>query len=402
MKNRNKESGFTLIEISIVMIIIGFGIVGFLNAYVIYEKKRQVELAETLMTDVNRGLNDFPLKIDPGTVTADSDGRLIGDTYNRLPYPASLNGNTAGNNYAREVLTVASAVASGDLIRIPGTGGANVLIGKLPTSTIGISNDYMRDAYGNYVLYAVTEAATVDIQSLGAITVVEEGIDNREGVATSGQIIEYAEHENVLYTVVSMGGNGEGAFAFDGSFVNPCPSGTRKESENCDMTDARFLKSALSQGSQNNFYDDAVIFENFPTGGVASNIKSIARGKEGEDFVKNNSSSATILKDNSYVHEASFFDSTNGTSRSSSNFYALKKGYTIDHYSSGLSTQSRFRDENGQNVDVSSLEVVEDDFNIIYNPAYNGERHLSSGRSGKNGSDDSYSSSLNHTIYVER
>ena len=45
---------------------------------------------------------------------------------------------------------------------VAGNGG-RVLIGKYPVATLGLSNDYMKDVHGNYLIYAVTQAATTSL-----------------------------------------------------------------------------------------------------------------------------------------------------------------------------------------------------------------------------------------------
>jgi prepilin-type N-terminal cleavage/methylation domain-containing protein len=233
------QSGFTLIELSIAMVIVGVLLAGVIQAYTAYDTKAKIERMNTLM------------------VTLDQTIAAYYKAEGRFPCPAPMNGSAAGNNFDQEACT------GGGVLNVAGTGAGRVLIGKVPAATLGLSNDYMRDIYGSYVTYAVTRDATVSGGSIeGAIRVREENIDRAVGSPTFGQIVQLQNHTNITYLVLSAGPSRIGAYNHDGLQAVAC-SGTSKERENCNG-DGVFMASLLSNAGTTDtatFYDDRVTFK---------------------------------------------------------------------------------------------------------------------------------------------
>ncbi len=257
-KNNN---GFSLIELSVVLVIIGFLVVAALQAYRIYDEKSKIERMNILMATVDQTLQKF----------YEAEGRF--------PCPAAVNGSAAGNDYDAEECGGRFGV-----LNVAGTGTGRVLIGKVPAATLGLSSDYMRDIYGSYLTYAVTQAATVDGGSVqGEIRVREENIDRAAGSSTFGQIVELENHTNITYLIVSAGSSRVGAFNHDGAQIVAC-SGSSKDRENCNG-DGVFISSLLSHASNGNgadFYDDRVAFKKDDD--ISDSVKTLKLAREGRDY----------------------------------------------------------------------------------------------------------------------
>ena len=240
---KQSQLGFTLIELSFSIVIIGLMVAGFLQAYTIYDAKRKIEVTELRLTDTNQSIVDYIAR----------EGRL--------PCPAPMGGRGGGIRFNEEDC----GTGNGNL-RVAGTGGNMVLIGKYPSAELGISNDYMKDVHGNYLIYAVTEAATnasTFAGASGAIIILEKGVEDDPGAVDFGEIQLLSTHANVQYAVVSSGSNGYGAYAYDGaqSDLEPCDGDINDEQENCDG-DATFKVSVRSDSEDSNiYYDDRILFE---------------------------------------------------------------------------------------------------------------------------------------------
>jgi prepilin-type N-terminal cleavage/methylation domain-containing protein len=383
-RDRSSQNGFTLIELCIVLIITSLMLVGAIQAYTIYNAKQEIERKNLLMDSVEQAFNNFPDRYIPSTVVADAQGRLTGNYYARLPRPAPLNSASAGNNYDAEVAVadVNAAVASGNLLRVTGTGGASVLIGKLPTGTLEVRNEYMKDIHGNHLLYAVTEAATVDLQSAGAITVIEEGVDHRSASTTFGELITYETHPNAQYTIVSMGANGNGAYAFDGSRIGTCPADVVKEGENCNLDDVTFRVSLLNERSDSNgYYDDYVLFKNSFSAPIEGGIPDyvLAPAVNGEDFEVTAHSSSHRTRDYKMLNDGYVSWKYNqqmaneGGQINANEFLKLKKDETFS-----LQYGTNITGYNGANLDLKDKDgnivsnesrVSDDNFVFSNNPA---------------------------------
>ncbi len=251
--------GFSLIELAVVMVVTGLLLVGAIRAYTIYDAKSKMDRMNILM------------------VTLDQTLQAYYKAERRFPCPAPLNGSTAGNSFDSE------NCAAGSILSVAGTNGGQVLIGKIPAATLGLSNDYMRDIHGSYLTYAVTQSATVAGGSVrGAINVREENIDRAAGSSTFGQLVEIENHNNITYLVTSAGPSKVGAYSYEGIQTIAC-SNNSKESENCD-NDGVFLASLLSHGNDSSaFYDDKLTFkkddDNSP-----GDARTLRRALEGRDF----------------------------------------------------------------------------------------------------------------------
>lgn len=219
MHSNKSQFGFTLIELSIVLIISGILTVAAIEAYTIYDAKRKLELTQSQITDIDQYLNDFPNMIDP--TTADPVTGLGGTVYGRLPCPDS-NGDGVENC---AMSTVAGRQPDGS------AGGPAIMIGNLPYITLGAAIDYASDPYGSPIIYGITRNST---------------IPGNYGVSVGG--IQITDHNGnisntIQYIVISTGQAG-------------CSGGA--DAENCDE-DSDFI-AAFHTDVGSNYYDDRVSY----------------------------------------------------------------------------------------------------------------------------------------------
>lgn len=146
---RKTESGFSLIDVAVVMAIVGILLAGFLTAYKIYQATRA-----TITTEENFIASQEAL------------GAFIPFKGNRYPRPAPFGVRDGQTGYGEEVdlADVASSctdvTAVGKVCRSIGASGENVLIGVLPFADLNMSDTQARDGYGRLFTYAVSEALT--------------------------------------------------------------------------------------------------------------------------------------------------------------------------------------------------------------------------------------------------
>lgn len=257
---KSKQSGFTLIELSISIIIIGILLVGAIQAFKVYEAKQKLIRISSYMVDVNQALKAFPTMIDPATITG---ANPQGDAYGRMPCPAPLDGTAYGSTYSQEQNPPNCAGAMRSV-----TPDGVVFVGKFPANTLRLRNDYMKDSFDNYILYVVSASAVDPATyglSLGSIVVRE-----REVSPVDGTITELPQKNGVQYALVSPGENRACSIDFTGALRYPMDAvdSTQMEIENCfDFANANnpsnswVLASVHSDANAGDFYDDYIDFD---------------------------------------------------------------------------------------------------------------------------------------------
>ena len=234
MKRAHAQSGFTLLELVLVL-----GIVGLMAAF-------GMEAASGLQAVECNGKTAEQL----ARVQSAVQGFVA--TNGRLPRPALVTRGSSDGEFGREV----TALPHAELVD---TG--TVLIGSLPHVTLGLPLEFAADCWGNKFTYAVTKSLTTNDPvsgygpSSGAITL-------RTGTRAAAQDLS----TNSGYLVISHGANKLGATPLTAGNVTArwCTlvGGSEIDRENCDATNAIFFDGLANSGTvADNAYDDIIVFE---------------------------------------------------------------------------------------------------------------------------------------------
>lgn len=241
--NRRCQQGFSLIELSIALAIIGVVVAGGLSMSTSMVDRQAYVQTGNQMDEVEKALAAFVA------------------VNNRLPCPADPAPSITDNGFGAEVAncsTLDPASPPGDLIAANGTAGNRVWIGALPVRTLGLRDRFAADEYGNRYTYAVTAAHTTfaGYTNTPALPTANNGaIILQDGSTPPVTIVDDA-----AYTIVSHGGDGKGAYRYEtaSNTVN-CTGG--RDAENCNHTNAIFRDTRFNRGSvANNWFDDTVRF----------------------------------------------------------------------------------------------------------------------------------------------
>lgn len=254
-----KDQGFTLIELSIVLIIIGVLLTMYLNIYKLWSESKDFYTVETNLDNALQAINNF---------------RASGNQ--RYPCPADPNLTPADANFGREDCSLTVQ---------PGQNAASdgVLVGMLPIYVYNnsdgsvdlspenfvllrsfVSNQYsyssdISDPWNEHFIYAVTDNLT-DISTFNTNLNVEYGsikITDEFGNNTGGT------NNNAHYAVASLGKDAR------------CDIGRNiAERENCD-NDSVFTAGILSTSDNlTNYYDDRIKFKRNEQSGIWRNLLS--------------------------------------------------------------------------------------------------------------------------------
>lgn len=241
------ESGFSLVEISILLIVIGFIFVPILRAIEHDAERDNFTRTLGLIATAENGINTFYAH--------------NGSAY---PCPAGLfrssNDNLSGTS--ADCTNIANFTNCSDpnwltdanegVCRTSGATGNAVIIGAVPYAQGRFDIESSLDVWGNKLIYAVPFLNTDAIAS-----------NNYQGIRmvtlnTAGAVAPTTDGEIIVF---STGQTGSGGFTKDGVRVSLCGNAaTGYESENCDF-DNTFFRNEGSDGvfsrvSGPEFYDD--------------------------------------------------------------------------------------------------------------------------------------------------
>lgn len=321
MTGHKNQSGFTLIELAITVMIAGLLMASAFGAFSIYQENKKRAEIEDEMDTIRKALNDFivaqvPLELDDLDGDGDPD---IGDisTRSRFPCPASLLADMNGPEFGIEKreyfrnerpvvkdtdgdgkpepqksrgpgwsclgTDVAINVDDGDdddddgnVDYLPGDGpqtdigvreltneaGEYVYVGAVPVKALGLPAEYAIDPYGNRYIYGVS----------GKFANYDTALDT-EGAGAQGSItvgsVGRAQDMKVPFVLISMGESEGGAFTAAGNKNKAfrCDN-DYQDYENCEWAGEdkdganTFFREMPMSASENHkkFYDDRILF----------------------------------------------------------------------------------------------------------------------------------------------
>jgi len=240
-----RNSGFTLLELSIVLTIVGILLYGTLSVGLAQIDIGKVKSTQDKLDKINNAI----------TVYYKVNGYL--------PCPANGADTAAGNptTYGLSQISGATCTTGTSLLRDSGT---TVYVGTLPSRSLNLPDDYMLDSWGDRITYGITKscisasnwnyitagatsgtkfcAATAGGTELGAIT-----INDGNGTAWPNK---------ATYIVISHGKNGIGAWIKSGSTTRKTgTSCSTAEEYNANMTTTGCGTSNGATAANTTYYD---------------------------------------------------------------------------------------------------------------------------------------------------
>ncbi len=254
MSNNDKArkiKGFTLLEISISITIIGVLMVFALQAYTKYRvdqvRRVTMENVKAANTKIVEYLSQNVRYPCPAVMNAPRDTAAYG-MEGDCSVPIAANGLCVGGTCVEEGTRTFARTAPTP----PFT--PSVRRGALPFRSLNLPEEMAYDGYGNRLQYAVTEhLATADYTpNEGAIEIVD-----------ANGVTVLKEAGSAQFIVFSTGENGVGGYSIDGVPSSPC-AGAGNDVQNCNTSLVNInaiYRAMVPDRTAANYYDDVVAYD---------------------------------------------------------------------------------------------------------------------------------------------
>lgn len=287
----SRNSGFTLVELSIVLVVTGLMVLYFLRpyeAYLVAQKEREtrenIHALNSIMKTVYGSTRRYPCPANPDLAPGDP-GYGFSQCRNNNPAAGPV---TYGTNPCADGSPLGITLVDSGLDR--NNDGVNdcVMIGAFPFNEVrdifatnglegNVDPAYFFDGYDNYYMYAVSELLTDQTAHFNNPTNAQHGVINvLDEIGVS--VIQPAESAH--YVIYSLGRNELGAWSQTGDLQESCnasslpadpfsgggadtpgfDSGQRLDTENCDNVDNTFLRARTAHADGLGYYDDYLVY----------------------------------------------------------------------------------------------------------------------------------------------
>lgn len=209
-------SGFSLLELSIVLIVIGVVVgMAMTSGLSVLANARQSATIQR-MAAIDQALKAYRI------------------AYDRIPCPGDLTLTPSSTNYgveAQNQWACTGTPAATNSVNNAAATAVAVAEGAVPFVTLGLSGDNMYDGWGQKIRYAVD----VSLTKTGMFTNTPAGATC--GPITINDINGNARSTGAIYALISHGPNGHGGYTRNGTMLN-AGSANQNELTNCHCTAA--------------------------------------------------------------------------------------------------------------------------------------------------------------------
>lgn len=266
VSKNSKESGFSLIEVAIALIVISLLMTPLIYLYNVHMEKKRFTMTAARTDGVRAALLKFyerngyyPIPATP-SIAQGTPGFGVSATMPGPGWPACL-----------PTSTVVCSAANTGFGTLPAATN-RILIGSVPIAALGLPYKAMLDGYGNRLTYAISQN----------LTTIANFRDDRGAVRIRKNSGPDAQAH---FAIVSHGKTRRGAFTLAGVRGIPCNTvlgPAPADRENCN-NDGTFLsnedgggKIVINEGNTTSFFDDNVVHMNTTAYGLWSYIPNSA------------------------------------------------------------------------------------------------------------------------------
>lgn len=248
MNKTKLKSAYSLLELSIVIIIISILISGAMSVSVSGVNSAKVRATKDRMQEIYKALGNY----------------LIANR--RLPCPASLRAiESSDANYGVEVGVGAGCVGSGVYASTTGT---TAVYGAVPVKALGLANEMAKDAFDSKIVYFIhpnfTNASPAVADFDGAFSFSNAPFTNIITVAEVPSTTAQTITADAIVVLISHGANKAGAFNANSNTQNPRSSDANEmenDIANINADLGEYDNAIIAASSNSDVFDDIVLYK---------------------------------------------------------------------------------------------------------------------------------------------
>lgn len=243
MKEKNVKKAFTLIELSIVILIISVLISGGLQFSMNAINNAKIKITKDRMGEIYKALGSFLL------------------VNKMLPCPASITDLKSSSTYGNA--GSCSTTNDSGVYVSTNTSALNLNYGMVPIKALGLSSEMAEDGFGNKFAYVVDRRFAVESgyssNAYGSINIKEnQGGGDQTVIPVTGATFS----DGGIFVIISYGQNQLGAFPANSSIKNSCSSDTKEQDNDLsDTTSPNFDNNFFSIAKNSDSFDDIVFYK---------------------------------------------------------------------------------------------------------------------------------------------
>ncbi len=247
MKSIKLKKAYSLIELSIVILIISILITGALSVSIGSANNAKAKVTNDRIQQIYRALGNF----------------LVANK--RLPCPAALTKvKTVNTDYGNEVGFGSGCSGTGV---IQSGSSANLVYGMVPVRALGLPNDLAEDGYESKLAYIIDKNftnvladAVPNYSNLNFATATSTGIMT---VNEKPSGITQTVTTDALVVLISYGANKAGAYNANASTVNArsTPADADEQSNDASTSGTFFDNTIVASSSNSDTFDDIVFYK---------------------------------------------------------------------------------------------------------------------------------------------
>ena len=231
LKSARNKQGFSLVELSIVLVIVGIMMYGATSMFTITAEKARLDATNTTLDAIERAL------------------KLHYRTVRDLPCPADGRLALTDANFGIRQETVDGTCVQ---LQVDNWSVANIDVGVVPTRTLNLPDSYMFDGWGNKITYVIDNDC--DITTISWATAIT-GCAATANITVQDNNVPTQRTANAAYVIISHGKNGVGAWRRNGGATRIPSVATTSTHE---IENAAVNTAGVTTGADTIFRDDFI------------------------------------------------------------------------------------------------------------------------------------------------